>query len=381
MKSLSEISKKRKNFQLGHNTTVDYGFVSYCLDRESSNTNEYFPNKDRGILYVGHTGTSGYSIAARGYMFDMIQSGYNVSWSAIEHGESEEKDLYTSLVDSIRGKDIETEIMILHEPPLGWEYHYERNIHSNIDYTIGFTVWETESLPKEWVSAMNSPSIDEIWCPTNYNKDVFLSSGVEVPIRVVPHVWMGRNLPQIPKNKKFTFYNISEFIERKGIEDLINIYCQEFNGHDDVQLFLKLHYKTYDGQDSNYVRDKISELISSFRSPPEIKVVFERLSDREISEIHARGHCYVSLCRSEGFGLTILDAYNYKIPIVVTGYGGHVEFLGIDYPGLIPYEMGKVKNMQKFNDAYTGQEWAYPNLNIAKKMMRREYQKWVKNEN
>ena len=184
-------------------------------------------DKNKGILYVGHTGTSGYAIAAKGYMFDMICSGYPVFWSPIEHGEGDECDFYQHVVNSVRNKEIETEIMIIHDPPCGWEHHYHERVHSGIDHVIGYTVWETESLPDEWVKIINGGVVDEVWVPTKYNKRVFEESGVVIPVRVVPHVWMGNPPPKKQDDDRFIFYNISEFTERKGITDLVEIYCQE----------------------------------------------------------------------------------------------------------------------------------------------------------
>ena len=135
--------------------------------------------------------------------------------------------------------------MIIHEPPLDWERLYKKHRDFYIKKVIGFTVWETEDLPESWVDAMNARFIDEIWCPTEYNKEVFKKSGVEKNIRVVPHVWMGKILPSVEKSKNYVFYNISEFIERKGIYDLIESFCEEFDRNDKVELILKTHYQKY----------------------------------------------------------------------------------------------------------------------------------------
>ena len=70
--------------------------------------------------------------------------------------------------------------MIIHEPPIDWKNIYEHYNTSTIKKVIGYTVWETETLPTDWVNYMNADFIDEIWCPTEYNKRVFEKSGVDV---------------------------------------------------------------------------------------------------------------------------------------------------------------------------------------------------------
>ena len=98
------------------------------------------------------------------------------------------------------------------------------------------------------------------------------------------------------------------------------------------------------------------------------------MSSDEILALHSLGDCYISLTKSEGFGLTIFDAFNYNNEIICTGYGGHLDFLGFDYNGLVKYKMGKVEGMESFSNIYTDEsEWAIPNLNHASELMKKYY--------
>jgi hypothetical protein len=79
----------------------------------------------------------------------------------------------------------------------------------------------------------------------------------------------------------------------------------------------------------------------------------------------------VSLTKSEGFGLTIFDAFNYGKKIIATGYSGHLDYLGTNYSGLVRYKLGKVKNMSEFSNNYSEDtSWAYPDLTHAKELMK-----------
>ena len=51
-------------------------------------------------------------------------------------------------------------------------------------YKIGFTMLEVDGLPAEWVRQANL--MDEIWVPSEFNKQTFKHSGVKVPIFVIP---------------------------------------------------------------------------------------------------------------------------------------------------------------------------------------------------
>jgi hypothetical protein len=92
--------------------------------------------------------------------------------------------------------------------------------------------------------------------------------------------------------------------------------------------------------------------------------------------LHAHGDCYVSLTRSEGFGLTIFDAYNYGNRVIVTGYSGQIDYLGLQYEGLVNYTLVDVNNMESFNGNYnhSDQQWAQPDLQHFRKLIRKCYE-------
>jgi len=68
-------------------------------------------------------------------------------------------------------------------------------------------------------------------------------------------------------------------------------------------------------------------------------LIVRRLRPPDIDRLHTRGDCFLSLTRSEGWGLGAFDAANFGNPVVVTGWGGHLDYLGADYPYLVDYEL------------------------------------------
>ena len=60
--------------------------------------------------------------------------------------------------------------------------------HFNVDYPgfkFGYTVHETSKIVSVWREYINK--MDELWTASNWAKDVFTNSGVDIPIYVVPH--------------------------------------------------------------------------------------------------------------------------------------------------------------------------------------------------
>ena len=342
-----------------------------------------------GIYYVGQYGTSGYASAAKGYLYNFYVNDIPITWEPLyfDNSSLENNDQYNIIVKSLINKHIPSyDIVILHSTPDLWP-SYRAN-HRNVcdgKFVVGYCTWETNKLPPMWVECINK-TVNEVWCPSNYNKTAFIKSGVTIPIQVVPHIFLPKVLPNkekiklidnnnggiISSNTKYTFYSIGELHIRKGIEDTIEAFCKSFSTNDPVRLLLKIHYRDYSIKNVEYCKKIINSELSKYPNHPSIICLFNNLSANEMLALHSLGDCYVSLNKGEGFGLTVFDAFNYGRKIITTGYGGPIDFLGLNYPGLVNYNLGPVKNMTGFSGNYTeDQEWAYPSVDHTIELMKK----------
>ena len=73
--------------------------------------------------------------------------------------------------------------------------------------------------------------------------------------------------------------------------------------------------------------------------------------------------CYVSLHRSEGFGLTMAEAMLLGKPVIATGYSGNLDFMTPDNSRLVDYR--RVRITQELPYYGKGCFWAEPDLNHA----------------
>jgi len=337
------------------------------------------------IKYIGQSGTSGYASAAKGYLADYVLRNVSVSWNPLIFDNSiNDKTYYVdALAESTIGISYNSyDTLILHSTPDIW--HSLLNGYSNnVKNVIGYCTWETNKLPPNWVDCINI--VSEVWVPSIFNKECFINSGVKSDIKVVPHVWHRQTLidknnitiydhlrNEIPKNK-YTYYSIGELNFRKGITDLVTLFDKFNDDYPDTQLLLKIHYRDYQNANKQYCIDTINKLTNKLGKS--IHIILENLSNRDILALHSFGDCYVSLNKGEGFGLTIFDAYNYGKDLIVTGYGGQVDYLGIDHVGLVKYKIDKVSGMESFSTNYSSdQEWAYPDLNHARELLIKSYE-------
>ncbi|MGE5458632.1 MAG: glycosyltransferase, partial [Methanococcaceae archaeon] len=223
--------------------------------------------------------------------------------------------------------------------------------------------WEFGSLPKKWVEVF-STQVDELWVPSSYVRDVYISSGVPAErVFVVPNGFDEKKLN--PKNKpyklktkkKFKFLFVGGTIFRKGIDILLEAYLKGFAKSDNVCLVIKDM-----GGDSFYkgqtFREKIEE-IRKQKNAPEIEYIDKILSDKELAGLYTACDVLVHPYRGEGFGLPILEAMASGTPAIVTNGGACLDFCNENNSILVEAEK-KFFPDKKVDDLETvGHPWLY----------------------
>jgi glycosyltransferase involved in cell wall biosynthesis len=117
------------------------------------------------------------------------------------------------------------------------------------------------------------------------------------------------------------------------------------------------------------------KVLAAAQSDQRIRVIDRILSGSEMAALTELCDCYLSLHRSEGFGLGPAEAMVRGKPVIVTGYSGVTDFctpstaLLVDY-SLVPLEPGTYPYM----DAGRTYHWAEPSLEMASKHMRALYE-------
>jgi glycosyltransferase involved in cell wall biosynthesis len=97
--------------------------------------------------------------------------------------------------------------------------------------------------------------------------------------------------------------------------------------------------------------------------------ILDAVMTREAKEeLMMAADCYVSLHRSEGFGLTLAEAMMFGKPVIATGYSGNVDFMSDDDSYLVPYRLITID--QTHGPYKAGYHWAQPDLDYACDLMR-----------
>jgi len=327
--------------------------------------NDTFSYKDKSILYICQNGTSGYANAAKGYIYDYISKKIPVKTQYFNcSDEVNENDRFHQYLDSNTSIDIDYNTIIVHSTPDIWTMVIKNTPNINLEgkLVIGRTVWEFEKLLPAWVDAINTSIVDIVSVPTQWNKDCFINSGVIKPIIVEPHVYVDyphknvglttlskksiviskdENLTGLNLNEYYKFYCIGQMIERKGIIETIDAFCNTFTSKDKVVLFVKTFKLNYSKEEQQKCLLEIVKITDKYDHAP-IIYIKENINYDEIKSLHEIGDCYFHLTKTEGFCLGAFDAFNNNKKVIITGYGGHTEYLGKDYDGLVDYKLNSL---------------------------------------
>ena len=106
---------------------------------------------------------------------------------------------------------------------------------------------------------------------------------------------------------------------------------------------------------------------------PALYLIGDRLDSGEVMGIHEACDCLVHLDRGEGFGLVPFEAGACGNPIMVTGWGGVLEYAKPEHSYLINHTLTPVFGMP-WAPWHTGDQlWAEPDCGQAIRMMQHIY--------
>lgn len=320
---------------------------------------------------------SGYAKAARQNILALHKLGIPITIKQVSF-EKARPDLGEGgeIIKSLINKDIDYNIIFCQLTPEWWDSHKEEG-----KLFCGFTIWETTKLHPSWTKYINDTA-DACFVGCEWNVDVFKESGVKVPIFNAPHCISTEGLIDAkPYNvigvdkDTFMFYSIFQFTERKSPLDLIKAYWTAFTNNEKVALVLKTYRSDYSEPEKDAIRTTIRRLkkVCPAASHPPIYLILDMLSEEEIAGLHARGDCYASLDRGEGFGLSPFQAGAVGNPIIVTGFGGTTEYAKPDNSYLVDYIETPVYGMPWSPWYLLEQNWAQASPVHGAKLMKHVY--------
>lgn len=238
-------------------------------------------------------------------------------------------------------------------------------------YKIGYTMLEVDGFPADWVRQANR--MDEVWVPSEFNRQGFLRSGLKRPIHVVPlGVDVNYFHPGIAAHRnplgEMLFLSIFEWGERKEPWLLLKAFNDVFSAREPVRLLCKIMNRDGD--------IRLKEEIRRLRLRPEggrISYLFNlEFAHYQLGSLYRSADCYVSISRGEGWNMPLMEAMACGLPSIATDWGAHTAYLheGIGYPLRV---RGTIPALAKC-PYYAGYSWADPDPEHLRHLLRQVYE-------
>jgi glycosyltransferase involved in cell wall biosynthesis len=225
-------------------------------------------------------------------------------------------------------------------------------------YTIGYWFWEMSKWRDDWLSAFNY--VDEVWVATEFTR-ACLAEVSPVPVVRMP---LPIVLPDPPPLGRAHFglpdtgvvflltFDVSSQTERKNPLAVIRALRRAALPRGAATLVLKYTNAEYDREAVRRFHEEAEGL--------DVTMIDGYLGREELTALMNTADCYVSLHRSEGFGLTMAEAMLLGKPVIATNYSGNVDFMTDDNSFLIDYRIVPVT--RDYGPYMRGFVWADPDV-------------------
>lgn len=230
-------------------------------------------------------------------------------------------------------------------------------------YVIANWFWELPELPDEWVSEFDL--VDEVWAASRFIQDAVAAKS-PVPVSLIPPVVQlssSRNYSRaqlgLPE-RCFLFlamFDTSSVLQRKNPLGTLRAFQKAFAcNNTNVGLIMK-----FNNPDNE--QPAMRELLEELAGCENVHVI-NRIVDRdELSSLINVSDCFVSLHRSEGFGLGPAEAMSLGKPAIITNWSGNTDYMTPDNSIAIDYEL--VRLDEDYGAYKAHQYWAEPDLDQA----------------
>ena len=193
------------------------------------------------------------------------------------------------------------------------------------DLALAHFFWEETLVPAETVAVLGT-HFKGVLAPSRSVAKALIDSGLPIPVRVLPQApdlaafrALAAARPAREAGVPFTFLHVSSCFPRKGVDVLLAAWSRAFQPDDLVRLVIKGFPNPH-----NTVAADLAALEATTPLAP-VELVDRDIGPDALLELYRRADAMVLPTRGEGYNLPAAEALAAGIPLIVTGWGGHMD--------------------------------------------------------
>ena len=258
------------------------------------------------------------------------------------------------------------DVNVIHlDPPASRDidHHHGRAFRAG-KYNVGYFAWELPEFPDNWAASFDY--FDEIWCPSDFTSAAIVMKS-PLPVITMPHAISfsppAGTLAQLrakfvlPEDKFLflTLFDLNSYSARKNPRAAIEAYRRAALASEALakEAALVVKVQNVAGNEADF-----AALQESVRDLPATVLITGTLPRAEIYALEAACDCFVSLHRSEGFGLAVAESMLLGKPVISTDWSATAEF--VNGENGCPVRARLVTLEQSHGPYAKGSTWADP---------------------
>lgn len=250
-------------------------------------------------------------------------------------------------------------------------------------YRIGYWAWETTRASRLWVWSLRF--FHEVWVPAQFVHDAIAEAcraagqaHLIARLRVMPHPL--ESLDHVrPDRARFGLspdrfevlcqFDVRSGAIRKNPWAALDAWLAAFpEPQDKARLSLKVQNLS----DDDAARQRLEDTLMA---RPDIRLVNERFDTDTLYAFMASFDAFLSLHRSEGFGLSLAESMALGVAVIATGWSGNMQFMREDNSYPVPVKLIVAHDPTGTYGKYFGrpdpaQLWADPDIAAAARALR-----------
>jgi glycosyltransferase involved in cell wall biosynthesis len=230
-------------------------------------------------------------------------------------------------------------------------------------YNIGFSYWETNKLPSNWIKNINLSQ--EIWTTSSWASEVFQESTGHSNVHAFKlgidsdYFWASDKVNDGP----FTFLHVGSPSTRKNSQMAFDAFIKTFGSNKNYRLIIKSVGPT----DARWKTDSMNH--GAISNHDRVFVIDDEISDYDLGNLYRSAHCLIYPTNGEGWGMIPFNSIGCGLPTICTNATACTEYAGMSVP--LDFKWG---NENQFGIYTNCGEWAVPSFDdLCDKMI------WVAN--